>query len=510
MVSVPCERVYMKLCRHNRWYGVLFLLLPFVQSSAKENLIVNGDFTDSSGWNDLGQYNQGQATGTIDNGTYVIAISEPGTEVWSIQFTQPGISLDSGTAYTFSCSVAATIERTIELSLSQDGGAYASYSGRDTLSISPQIYNFEKTFVMTQPTDTNVRLEFNCGKAGGTISISEVRLIEFTGKVLSMKNALSGEVIYSGIPYTLEWSSINITGSLTVELSEDNGSTWKKVGEAPADSGTFTWVPAAEYSPWCLIRLKSVDGGEIFGESDGVFELAPSMDLVKNGNFTDETFWNLGLYGGLASDTITDDSRYHIIIDSAASEPWQIQLTQNGIPLVNGQQYRLTFTAAAGAVTEIEVNIGMDHEPFTLYSDSAMQTISLSTEQKRFSIDFVMDAPSDSTARVAFNCGQAAGELYLDNIHLVEKYIASAKTLPKRIVRQRPAGYSLRIVTGNGHHGKTGASDMRLRTGYGVLDLLGRRSGPAGIASSRADARQKTIPRAPGVYIIREDNSKTP
>lgn len=509
MVSVPCERVCMKLCRHSRWYGVFFLLLPVFQSSAQENLIVNGDFTGLSGWNELGQYNQGQATGTVDNGTYVIAISEPGTEVWSIQFTQSGIPLDSGTAYTFFCSVAATTERTIELSLSQDGGAYASYSGRDTLSLSPQVFKFEKTFVMTQPTDTNVRLEFNCGKAGGTISISEVKLVEFTGKVLSMKNPYSGEVVYAGIPYMLEWSSINITGNLSVELSEDNGTTWKKVGEASADSGLFTWVPAAEYSPWCLIRLKSADGEDVFGESDGVFELAPAMDLVKNGEFADETFWNLGLYGGIASSMISEDKRYHIVVDSAASEPWQIQLTQNGIHLVNGQQYRLSFVASAGAATEIEVNIGMDHEPFTLYSDSAMQTIPLSTEPKRFTIDFVMDAPGDSTARVAINCGQVTGELYIDDIHLVEKYIASAKTPPRQIVRQRKAGFSFRVVTGNEYHGGTRSSDKGFRTGSRVLDLLGRRCGPVGITSSRTDARQKTAPMAPGVYIIREDNSLT-
>ena len=172
---VLVERVYMRLRSHNHRYEWLFLLLPFFLSHAQENLVVNGDFSDISGWNELGQYNQGAATGTIDNGAYVIAISEPGTDVWSIQFTQSGITLDSGVAYTLSCTVSATIERTIEVSLSEDGGAYTSYSGRDTLHLSSGEYRYEKMFVMRYPTDTNTRLEFNCGMAGGSITLRDVK-----------------------------------------------------------------------------------------------------------------------------------------------------------------------------------------------------------------------------------------------------------------------------------------------------------------------------------------------
>ena len=502
----------MKLCIGKEWCVLLLLLLPFLSVQGQDNLIVNGNFTDSSGWNNLGLYSDGNATGTIDDGSYEIAISAPGTEVWSVQFTQSGITLDSGVAYTLSCSVAATIDRSIEVSLSHDGGEYASYSGRDTLHLSTEVYHYEKLFVMTQPTDTNVRVEFNCGKATGTITISAVKLVRYTGTVLRMEKPVAGELLYSGIPYTLRWSGINVGGTLSIEFSGDNGSSWTSVDTVDAGAGAYVWIPKATYSPWCLLRLTGAgNGDEAVADSAGPFELAPLIDLVKNGLFTDEQYWNFGVYGGTAQGEVSGNGRYHIAIDTSASERWQIQLTQSGISLVNKKRYRLTFLAYATGETAIQVNIGMDHEPYDSYFDTTKWTVVLSEEPELFSFDFVMEAESDSNARIEFNCGTATNDVFIDEVRLVEQYVAGAEAPVRRADRNETPASARCIVPGKnwyggqwtGFHG-TGSSGDR------IIDLKGRCAGTTIDRSSSRNGRAADSRVVPGVYLVRRSHSRRP
>ncbi|MBN1758704.1 MAG: carbohydrate binding domain-containing protein [Chitinispirillaceae bacterium] len=501
----------MKIFIGKEWRRWLLVLLPFLSVQAQENLIVNGNFTDTSGWN-LGIYNNGEATGTVDDNSYVIAISSPGTEVWSIQFTQSGIALDTGVAYTLSFSIAATVERTVEVSLSQDGGEYKPYSGRDTLHLSSEVYHYEKLFVMSHPTDTNVRLEFNCGKTEGSITISDVKLVRFTGTILRIEKPSAGDLLYSGIPYTVTWSHINVEGSLAVELSGDNGSSWTTVDSVDADARQYLWIPEATHSPWCLLRLTGKGTGDtVTADTTGIFELAPLIDLVRNGLFANEQYWNFGVYGGAAQGGVSEDGGYHIAIDTAASELWQIQLTQSGINIVNGKRYRLTFIAYALEATDIQVNIGMDHEPFSTYFDTTEWMISLSDEPALFTYDFVMEAESDSAARLEFNCGNATKDVFIDEVRLVEWYVASADMPVRRTDRSKTAVPGVRVFPGNGWNaGWWLPSQGTGNSGYRIIDLKGRCTGMKINRNSSRNGRAGNNAIVPGAYLIHRSEKRRP
>lgn len=485
----------------------LFLFLLFFQLRAQENLITNGSFANDSGWN-LGQYSEGGATGTVNNGSYTISISAPGTVVWAVQFTQTGISLDSAAAYTLSFSISATIERSVEVSLSEDGEPYQSYSGRDTLTLSSQPYQYEKLFVMKQPSDTNVRLEFNCGEDTGSVSVSDVRLVRYTEKILTVERPSAGEIIYAGIPYTISWLSINVSGDVTIELSGDNGSNWTTLGTVRVDTGAYTWVPEATFSPWCRVRLKSAGDGEVVAVSDGRFELAPKLNLVKNGFFTDEQYWNIDVYAGTASGSVSGDGKYHIQIDTAAPEYWQIQLTQIGVNLIREQQYQFSFIAYSDTATDMQINIGMDHEPYASYFDTTQWNVTLTAEPKRYTFLFTMNAESDSSARIEFNCGTATDDIFIDEVYLAEEYVApvttsaglrdrtvSVKTQQQIVFGNHPRGTSLFSATGN------------RKSGRYIIDLKGRR---VGSVSSRLTESIKVVPMAPGMYLFQPVKVRTP
>ena len=487
-----------------RWTIRLFFLIMVFQVQAQTNLIVNGNFAGDSGWNDLGQYNDGQATGAVEYGAYVITITAPGTEIWSIQFTQTHLPLDSGTAYTLSFDISATVERSVEVSLSRNGGDYRSYSGRDTLHLSSAWYHHRKTFIMKQPTDHDVRLEFNCGKATGKIAIRSVKLVKDTSRSLQVLHPRAGEILFAGEPYTVTWSSVNVNGDLSVEVSADNGATWKKVGSVSADSGRYVWTPDADYSAWTRLRLTSVADGKTVAVSEGTFELAPFIDLVKNGLFTDSRGWSLGVYGGKASGGVTPSGIYHIAIETAASEPWQIQLVQNGLKLVKDNHYHLSFVAYAADAARINIVIGMDLAPFDPYIDTADAKAALTSSPKVYSLDFVMDAPTDTNARIEFNCGKAKGDVFIDEVSLTEQYVASAG-VPEAGSAGGRRGFS-RPVLFSGFPG-VGAgllmSGGHPSYGYRIVDLRGRLI-PA--LTDKSTRSRKGMPGAvrgiPGVYLV--------
>ena len=492
---------------HQWLFGWLMILVLAFQALSQNNLIVNGDFSvDDSGWNDLGLYNEGQGSGKVENGAYIIDITAPGTDVWSIQFTQTHITLDSGTAYTLSYEASSSIERTIEVSLSRNGGDYATYSGRDTLSLNNEQQSFERTFVMRQPTDQDVRLEFNCGKATGKITIRNVRLVKYTDQIMRITAPGADEILYEGVPYTVAWSSINVNKGIKIDFSIDNGDTWKTIGTLNNDSGSFVWVPGATYSPWCRIRVSSLENDSVFDLNEGPFEVAPLREMVKGGSFSRLTEkWSFGVYDGSATGEIIHDSLYRVNIENSADEYWQIQLTQNGIPLEHDQRYRFSFTAYAENPTDIKINIGMDHEPFSSYFDTTQWIVALSTTPQQHVFLFTMKEQSDSNCRLEFNFGKSSGEIFIDQVSLVPQYVASTR-FADPITAPALREQTQLLITGK-YRVRFAADDNHPRWEFmQVIDLKGR---TLGILRKQSSAQKRgTVterhPEVPGIYLLKK------
>lgn len=410
-------------------FCAIVLIVLSSSSFSQENLVVNGDFSSEDGWNDLGQYEGGVATGTFENGTYVIDISQPGNQVWAIQFSQNNITLESGTFYTFSYALSCNINRTIEVSLSRNGGDYVSYSGRDTVQVTSELKVETKNFVMNHATDNNVRLEFNCGKATGKIIIQDIFLTVNTTPQLHLTVSNSNRRYYAGIPYQITWNSININEGVIIELSTDNGASWSVIDTVPADSGYYRWTPRDEFSPWCRIRITSSSDTTITSTSELPFEIVPRRELIVNGSFDLIDLWdiwNFDVLGGSAQGIVSNDSTYRITMETTGDEYWQVKLYQIGVPLFEDLTYTFAFSAYSSSETKMQVNIGMDHEPYSSYFDTTRWIVDLTGEPRHYPFDFTMEFEDDSSARVEFNCGRSSGTIVIDDISLVPQYKAPA------------------------------------------------------------------------------------
>jgi endo-1,4-beta-xylanase len=146
-----------------------------------------------------------------------------------------------------------------------------------------------------------------------------------------------------------------------------------------------------------------------------------TTNLIKNGNFANTQNWDLqtnqnsrgtfGVSGGAANITgITLPSGNDAAI-------YSLQLIQNGILLIHGQRYRLTFEASAASARTMSMFIQMDSSPYTTYFGK--DDISLTAAWQPFTYDFEMTGPTDENARIAFNFGNATPNVNIRNVSLV-------------------------------------------------------------------------------------------
>ncbi|NIM17440.1 MAG: hypothetical protein GTO45_35965, partial [Candidatus Aminicenantes bacterium] len=94
-----------------------------------------------------------------------------------------------------------------------------------------------------------------------------------------------GEDWEVGSVQTITWDRVGDIGSVKIDYSFDNGSTWKTVVSSTNNSGSYNWLLPDTVSDECLVRITANDGG---GEpkpsdvSDEVFSIVrPSEPFIK-------------------------------------------------------------------------------------------------------------------------------------------------------------------------------------------------------------------------------------
>jgi len=152
-------------------------------------------------------------------------------------------------------------------------------------------------------------------------------------------------------------------------------------------------------------------------EDSGGFNLAslviaPKPNLLANGNFTQglgnwityvdshtSAGTNITATGSQASATIVSGSNY---------QEWYVQLYQNGLTLLQGQNYSLSFDVnGCSGATGGRLNVVVEHDgaPYTPYLTSKTVSLPSCQASQHVSFNFLMAAPTDSQSRVTFNLG---------------------------------------------------------------------------------------------------------
>ena len=92
-----------------------------------------------------------------------VEVTKGGSEEWCIQPTYTHITLEKGVTYEFSFDYVATKDVTIACNFQQNYDPYFTYVS-NSAHFSTEVQHYTTTFTMSEETDDNVALVFNCGK----------------------------------------------------------------------------------------------------------------------------------------------------------------------------------------------------------------------------------------------------------------------------------------------------------------------------------------------------------
>ncbi len=146
--------------------------------------------------------------------------------------------------------------------------------------------------------------------------------------------------------------------------------------------------------------------------------VTPESNLLDNGNFS-QGFenWQFEARDSMATATVEPDGRLHIKIDYSNNDPDDVILYQPNIPLFELKSYRLQFDASASTNRLMQVQLS---DSLGRYDYSMLGLMSVLRHERHYEYDFLMDDYSDSRARLQFALGDKAGDVYIDNIALVQ------------------------------------------------------------------------------------------
>lgn len=151
--------------------------------------------------------------------------------------------------------------------------------------------------------------------------------------------------------------------------------------------------------------------------------ILPEPWEIRNGNFTNGmTGWGLNIQGEALATSEEVGEKAVINVSAVDGTDWHVQLSQGGLRLIQGGEYRLSFNAWADDPGRlVAAYLGQSVSPYAAYS--GFENFTLGTNEGRYSFTFAMNDPSDPNARVVFNLGHDAGVLYLDSIVLEQLFV---------------------------------------------------------------------------------------
>ena len=251
--------------------------------------------------------------------------------------------------------------------------------------------------------------------------------------------------------YRFPWKGIAKAPYLVVESGSDRVTLlFNKFGDNELDfyriyggkNPSPTQVIAETDSPY--IHLKDLDNATTYFfrvtgvnrdgvESDYSNEesvmtrfVEPGMNMLFNGDFSSGSdYWQLNIGGSAGATGSVVGGFYFFDINTAGTEIWDVQLYQNGIELRNGQTYVFEFDCWSPSVKYFDAKVEKNASPWTNFG--RIGTSYSENINKHYRYEFVMEDPTEHDARVVFNCGNSAVDLYIDNVSLCLKNTDSAE-----------------------------------------------------------------------------------
>lgn len=175
-----------------------------------------------------------------------------------------------------------------------------------------------------------------------------------------------------------------------------------------------TYTQTGEYQVKLIAKNNKTGSTETYTSTVSIFVFAGG--LIKNGNFESGISpWTFGVTDPISPTFLVTENgnTYYSINVTLAGNPFDVNLTQKGLNMIQGKTYKLTFNAWSSVNRTIVVGIGLSGDPWTNQS----VTRNLTPTVQNFSIDLVANF-TNANSRVIFDMGAAVGRVNIDNVTL--------------------------------------------------------------------------------------------
>jgi hypothetical protein len=162
------------------------VLINFINPG--DNMLLNGDFSDGDIFWQLDVSGNAHASGNVDNGVYHLIVDTSGTSELDVQLKQGEISLVQDKKFILEFDAYADASRTVEVNLEKAISPYNNYSRFGFSLIKTAIEHYIYNFEMTDLSDFEAQLVFNCGHEDVDLYLSNISLKEDITSAIEKEN----------------------------------------------------------------------------------------------------------------------------------------------------------------------------------------------------------------------------------------------------------------------------------------------------------------------------------
>lgn len=217
---------------------------------------------------------------------------------------------------------------------------------------------------------------------------------------------------------------LGVAANLTAIANDTEGDvltySWSQVSgpnTATISGGNNANVLVSGFEVGIYVFEVAVNDGTSTVTDQVAVEVTAAVELLTNGDFSNGAeAWNSYVFSSATANNNIVNGQLESNQSYAGWESWHVQFYQGGLTIENGQKYKLKFRARAATNRNIYVGIEKNEAPYTGYFG---EEVSLSTSMQEFEYEFTMSSATDNNVRVAFNLGNGSGDVYIDDVSLV-------------------------------------------------------------------------------------------
>ena len=153
-------------------------------------------------------------------------------------------------------------------------------------------------------------------------------------------------------------------------------------------------------------------------EADATGNYITNGDFSEAEELSDEENWVFLLAGDGAANAEIADRELRIVTEDAGELDYSVQLVQAGLPMIQGERYRISFDAYADEERTVIVTVSAPDVGWIRYFEDTK--VPLTKEKQTFEYVFEMTGEDDDNGRLEFNLGNqnSAAAVYLSNVRI--------------------------------------------------------------------------------------------